>query len=52
MSKPLVMPQADPEMDDLNLRSFNIPDLSNVATPIDTETINRLVEHTQAESFQ
>lgn len=52
VSKPMVLPQADPETDDMNLRSFNIPDLSVVATPYDTETIKRLVEHTQAESMK
>ena len=51
-SKPVTLPQADPETDDMNLRSFNIPDLSTVSTPFDTEIISRLVDHTTAEVFR
>ena len=52
LSKPITLPQADPEADDMNLRSFNIPDLSTVSMSFDTDIISRLVDHTTAESFR
>lgn len=37
--KAFVLPQKDPEKDLLNLKSYNIPDLSNVSMPYDAQGI-------------
>lgn len=44
-------PQADPEHDDMNLRSYNIPDPSTIAMPFDNDEVKLLLEGVQAESF-
>ena len=41
---PFVIPQADPEMDDLNLKSYNIPDLSSTPVSFGTDEVKTLVE--------
>lgn len=51
LSKSLVLPQADPEHDDMNLRSYNIPDPSTIAMPFGNDEVKLLLEGVQAESF-
>lgn len=51
LSKPVVLPQADPEMDDWNLRSYNIPDLSTQAVDFDLKDVKMLFEKVNAEQF-
>ncbi len=50
-NKPLVLPQADPETDDWNLRSFNIPDLSTLPAVFHSKDIKVLLEEVSAEKF-
>lgn len=50
-SKPMVLPQADPEHDDMNLRSYNIPDLSTMAMPFGQKDVKILLEDAHAEAF-
>lgn len=49
--KPFVLPQADPEDDDLNLKSYNIPDLSKTSVPFDAASVKRIKHTLEAESF-
>ena len=50
--KPFVLPQADPEDDDLNLKSYNIPDLSITPVPFDAASIRRVNRELEAEAFE
>ena len=50
--KPFVLPQSDPEIDDLTLKSYNIPDLSATPVPFDASTIERINRQLKAESFK
>lgn len=52
LSKPLVLPQADPEHDDMNLRSYNIPDPSTMAMPFGQKEVKFMLEGTKAEAFE
>lgn len=52
MSKPLVLPQQDPSHDDMNLKSYNIPDVSIAAVPFDEEQVKHLLENTEAEGYK
>lgn len=52
ITKPLVMPQADPEMDDWNLRSYNIPDLSDESMPYGAKESKMLMERVVSEPFK
>ncbi len=49
--KPFVLPQSDPEKDDLTLKSYNIPDLSATPVPFDASSIERVHRQIQAEPF-
>jgi hypothetical protein len=51
LSKPLTLPQADPEMDDWELRSYNIPDLSTESVPFDEKDVKMLFEKVSATPF-
>lgn len=51
LSKPFVLPQEDPWHYENNLRSFNIPDLSDGPVNFDAATIGRMVKETKAETF-
>ncbi len=51
LSKPLVLPQADPEADDWELRSYNIPDLSTQPVPFDQNDVKTLFEGVPATPF-
>lgn len=51
LSKPVVLPQADPEMDDWNLRSYNIPDLSTQPASFGLKDVKMLFENVNAEQF-
>ena len=48
---PFVIPQADPEMDDPNLKSYNIPDLSGTPASFGPEEVKAL-EDTPAEVLE
>lgn len=50
--KPFVLPQSDPEIDDLTLKSYNIPDLSATPVPFDVSSIERINRQLKAESFK
>lgn len=50
--KPFVLPQLDPEIDDLTLKSYNIPDLSATPVPFDASSIERINRQLKAESFK
>lgn len=50
-TKPFVLPQADPEHDDMNLRSYNIPDLSTIAMPFGQNETKLMLEEVKAEAF-
>ncbi len=52
LSKPLVLPQSDPEMDDWNLRSYNIPDLSTLSVPFGEEDVKLLFERVPSTPFK
>jgi len=52
MSKPLVLPQQDPSNDDMNLKSYNIPDLSTIPVSFDENQVKQLLEGTQAENYK
>lgn len=52
LSRPFVLPQADPEMDDWNLRSFNIPDLSTQQAPFGHKEVKILLEKVKTEPFK
>lgn len=49
--KPFVLPQSDPEKDDLMLKSYNIPDLSATPVPFDASSIKRINKELKAERF-
>ena len=49
--KPFVLPQSDPANDDLNLKSYNIPDLSRTPVPFDADAIERIYRSGAAEEF-
>lgn len=51
-SKPFALPQADPEMDDWNLRSFNIPDLGNFPMPFGHDDVKIVLENVSSKSFK
>lgn len=50
--KPFVLPQSDPEKDDLMLKSYNIPDLSATPTPFDALSIKQINRQMKAEPFK
>lgn len=50
--KPFVLPQADPEDDDLNLKSYNIPELSATCVPFDAYSVERIARELPTESFK
>lgn len=52
LSKPLTLPQADPEMDDWNLLSYNIPDLSTEPVAFDQNDVKTLFEQVSAAPFR
>lgn len=52
LQKAFVLPQADPEMDDLTFKSFNIPDLSAMSVPFSTHEIKALYQSVKAEKFE
>jgi hypothetical protein len=47
-----VLPQSDPEKDDLTLKSYNIPDLSATPVPFDASSIKRINRQLKAEEFK
>ena len=49
--KPFVLPQADPDFYDENLKSFNIPDLGRGKLPFDVMDIERVMGR-EAEKFR
>jgi len=49
--KAFVLPQSDPEKDDLTLKSYNIPDLSSSSVPFNAHSIKRLYKGAKAEKF-
>lgn len=51
LSKPLVLPQAEPNHDDLFLRSYNIPDLSMHPMPFGHDQVKQLLESSKAIQF-
>lgn len=51
VGKPFVLPQADPKHDDLNLKSYNIPELSRSQVPFDANKLESLLEKIPAEPF-
>lgn len=50
--KPIVLPQSDPEHDDMNLRSYNIPDLSRIVMPFENKDIKLMLNGVTAETFE
>lgn len=50
--KAFVLPQADPEMDDLNFKSYNIPDLSATPVPFSTREVKAVFQSVNAEKFE
>ena len=50
--KPFVLPQSDPEKDDLMLKSYNIPDLSETPVPFDASSIKQINRQMKAEPFK
>lgn len=50
--KAFVLPQSDPEKDDLTLKSYNIPDLSSSSVPFDANSIKRINKSVKAEEFK
>lgn len=50
--KPFVLPQSDPEKDDLTLKSYNIPDLSATPVPFDAAIIEKIYKEKEAETFE
>lgn len=49
--KAFVLPQKDPEKDFLNLKSYNIPDLSATSMPYNAKMIEKINRERQAEIF-
>ena len=52
VGKPFVLPQANPEHDDINLKSYNIPELSISQVPFNANLLESLVQQIPAESFK
>lgn len=52
LSKALTLPQEDPAADDMNLRSFNIPDLSTMTMPFAHKEVKSLFEHGETTVFR
>lgn len=50
--KAFVLPQADPEMDDITFKSFNIPDLSATSVPFSTRDVQTVFQSINAEKFE
>lgn len=50
--KPFVLPQADPESDDLTLKSYNIPDLARTSVPFDAASVAQLYRQAHTETFR
>lgn len=50
--KAFVLPQSDPEKDDLSLKSYNIPDLSTEPVPFDAVDVENLYKNLSAEPFK
>ncbi|MDL2213055.1 hypothetical protein LJC72_09380 [Bacteroides sp. OttesenSCG-928-D19] len=50
--KPFVLPQSNPEMDDLTLKSYNIPDLSTSPVFFDAHTIEQAYKEMEVEEFE
>jgi len=50
--KPFVLPQLDPEDDDLNLKSYNIPELSVTPVPFDAYSVEHIAKGLPTESFK
>lgn len=44
LSAPLTLPQADPSSDDMSLKSYNIPDMGNTASVMNTELIQQMMK--------
>lgn len=51
VSRPFLLPQADPHFYDGMLRSFNVPDLGNAPVSFDAEEIGRILRDVPAEQF-
>lgn len=51
VGKPFVLPQANPENDDLNLKSYNIPELSKNSVPFNANSLESMVEQIPVEPF-
>lgn len=51
VSRPFLLPQADPHFYDGMLRSFNVPDLGNAPVSFDAEEIGRILRVVPAEQF-
>jgi len=52
LHSPFPLPQPDPEMDDWNLRSYNIPDLSTLPVPFGQSQVKTLLEEVNAQPFK
>ena len=52
VGKPFVLPQANPAHDDINLKSYNIPELSISQVPFNANLLESLVQQIPAESFK
>ena len=52
VSKPFVLPQKDPFFYDFNLKSFNIPDLSDSPVPFDLDDVGAIMTNLDAEVFE
>lgn len=50
--KPFVLPQRDPESDDLTLKSYNIPDLAKTPVPFDAAAVEQVYRHHPAQAFR
>jgi hypothetical protein len=50
--KPFVLPQSDPENDDLNLKSYNIPELTRTPVQFNAMDIERIVKKSNVENFK
>lgn len=51
MSRPFILPQADPLHDDFYLKSYNIPDLADVPASFSERDVKRLYDEVPAEAF-
>lgn len=50
--KAFVLPQADPEIDDLSFKSYNIPDLSATSVPFSTNEVKTVFRSVKSELFE